>query len=189
MTATDEIETIEFKDMGTPHNVADEFAGMTTEEINDELNLRRSDMVNVCMNLTSDFNKSSIIRANNAFAGKEVILVGKKRFDRRGTVGTHHYNKIRHSLTIEPVIEELRANGYKIFAIDNIPSFNPESVYTADIPVKSAFVYGEEQKGLSEEIIKLCDEMIYIPQYGSVRSINVAQAAAVIMGEYNRRNR
>ena len=33
----------------------------------------------------------------------------------------------------------------------------------------------------------MCDEMIYIHQRGSVRSLNVACASAVIMAEYNRR--
>lgn len=187
-TETTTMETYNFDDSGnTVTNADDRFYNMTTEQIKTALESERSDMINVCMNLTSDFNKSSVIRANNAFLGKEVIIVGKRRFDRRGAVGSHHYETIKHSLEIEPVIAELKASGYTVFAVDNTEAYNPQSVYKADIPEKSAFIYGEEQQGLSEDTIRMCDSMIYIPQYGSVRSINVAQAAAVIMGEYNRR--
>lgn len=184
------METYNFNDTGnTVTNADDRFLNMTTEQIKTALSYDRSQMINICMNLTSDFNKSSIIRANNAFLGKEVIIVGKRRFDRRGAVGAHHYEVVKHNLEIEPVIAELKENGYTVFAVDNTAEFNPQSVYKADIPEKSAFIYGEEQLGLSEETIKQCDAMVYIPQYGSVRSINVAQAAAVIMGEYNRRHK
>lgn len=182
------IETITYRDnTSTSHNVQDKFLNLTTEQIKEELLAGRSKMITVCMNLTSDFNKASIIRANNAFLGKEVIIVGKKKFDRRGTVGTHHYEIIKHADTFEDVAPVLQANGYTLFAVDNIDKYNPTPIYDIDLPEKSAFVYGEEQAGLSETIIEQCDSMIYIPQYGSVRSINVAQAAAVTMSEYSRR--
>lgn len=45
------------------------------------------------------------------------------------------------------------------------------------------------RRASSEDVVALCDMVVYIPQYGSVRSINVAQAAAVMMSEYNRRHR
>ena len=184
------METYNFDDSGnTPTNIADEFSNMTTEQIKSALEVGRSGMINVCMNLTSDFNKSSVIRSSNAFLGKEVILVGKRKFDRRGTVGAQHYETLKHSVEIEPVIEYLRENGYKIFAVDNIADYNPKAVYDVEMPEKTAFIYGEESNGLSREIIDMCDEMVYIPQYGSVRSINVAQAASIMMSEYNRRHR
>ena len=55
------------------------------------------------------------------------------------------------------------------------------------MPEKSAFVIGNEGEGCPPEVIEMCDEMIYIHQRGSVRSLNVACASAVIMAEYNRR--
>ena len=184
------METINFNDSGhTPTNIGDRFYNMTTEQIKDELEVGRSQLVNICMNLTSDFNKSSVIRANNAFLGSEVIIVGKRRFDRRGCVGAHHYETVKHSETLEPVIELLHSQGYTVFAVDNTPEYSPKAIYDVALPVKSAFLYGEEQAGLSKESIDLCDDMVYIPQYGSVRSLNVAQAASVMMSEYNRNHR
>lgn len=184
------LETLCYDDSGnTPTNVADAFYNMTTEQIKAELKTGRSQLVNICMNLTSDFNKSSVIRANNAFLGREVIIVGKKRFDRRGCVGAHHYETVKYSETLEPVIENLKSEGYTIYAVDNVPEYAPKAVYDIALPDKTAFLYGEEQAGLAPENIALCDDMLYIPQFGSVRSINVAQAAAVMMSEYNRTHR
>ena len=184
----DELATLTYTD-GTPDNVQDHLKGKTTSEIRELLQPDRTPMVSVCMNLTSDFNKSSVIRAHNAFLGSQVIIVGKRRFDRRGAVGTHHYEDVRHTTNFNDVYTYLKDREYTLIAVDNTPCFDPQTVYDAEIPRKAAFIYGEEQKGLSMEIVSKCDKVLYIPQYGSVRSINVAQAAAVMMSEYTRRHR
>lgn len=175
--------------MGETRNVIDYYAHWETEAIKDDLDTKRSPMVNICMNLTSDFNKSTVIRNNNAFLGRKVILVGKRRFDRRGSVGVQNYETIEHSGTVEPVIDALRAEGYTIYAVDNIEGYEPKCVYDVDLPEKTAFIYGEEMLGLSAEVIEKCDAMLYIPQYGSVRSINVGTASGIMMSEYARRHR
>jgi tRNA(Leu) C34 or U34 (ribose-2'-O)-methylase TrmL len=63
-------------------------------------------------------------------------------------------------------------------------------VFDAIFPWKSAFFFGEEMEGLLQEDIDVCNgPTIYIPQYGSVRSINVAQAAAIVNYEYAKQHR
>jgi len=185
-----DFEHYSFQDNGrAPTNILDEYSGYTTSEVRGIRDETVSGLVNVAMNLTGDFNKASILRAHCAFSGSELFLVGKRRFDKRGTVGTHHYIDVYHSETCEPVIEHLKSQGYTLFAVDNTPKFNPSPVYEVDLPVKSAFFYGEEQAGLSDEIVEMCDHAVYIPQPSPVpRSINVAQAAAVMMSEYTRRH-
>lgn len=183
------LTTYAFDDRGnTPTNVMDGFLNMTTEQIRQAVEVGRSPMVSVCMNLTSDFNKSSIVRASNAFLGREVIMVGGRRFDRRGTVGMHHYENVLHADTMDEVFDHL-GQDYTIFAVDNQPEFHSQAIYDVDLPPLSAFVYGEEQRGLDRDTITRCHAMVHIPQYGVVRSLNVAQSAAVVMSEYARRHR
>lgn len=170
-------------------NVADMYRESTLQEIRADLDTKRTGLVSIFMNLTHDFNKASGIRANNAFSGNSVYMVGARRYNRKGAVGTYQYEHVFHADTLEELVEKLHADGYKIFAVDNIASYDPENIWDVDMPEKSAFVYGEEQRGLGESEINLCDGMVYISQTGSVRSLNVAQAAAVVMAEYSRRFR
>lgn len=181
-------------------NIMDEFKGMSDDCIRLELQKRRTQMVSIAMNLTHDFNKAACMRAHNAYAGKEFIFLnrvneqnpddvtGVKRWDRRGAVGTNHYESIRNfRVDLWPTLfEELHTNGYKVYAVDNTPGYSCMPIYNTVMPEKSAFVYGEEGPGLTKEIIEACDEMIYIPQHGTVRSLNISQAAAVVMYEYSR---
>lgn len=184
-------------------NVTDEFKGMSDDFIRLELQARRTQMVNIAMNLTHDFNKSACMRAHNAFGGKEFVFVnrineqnpeqegGVKKYDRRGAVGVHNYESIKHVRVDQwnDYFADLKADGYTIYAVDNTTGYNPEVIYDVELPEKSAFVYGEEGLGLSDEMIQACDAMVYIPQYGSVRSLNISQAAAAVMSEYSRQIR
>lgn len=195
--------TLEIDPAADVRNVVDEFKGLSVDTIRLQMQARRTPLVNIATNLTSDFNKSSIMRAGEAHAAREFVLLnrvndqlpeapeGVKRYDRRGAVGMHNYANLRH-LAYPRWIELFagyRAEGYSIFAIDNVVDFEPKPIYDAQLPEKTAFVYGEEGPGLPSEIIEACDEMLYIPQFGVVRSLNVAQAAAVCMYEYSRQHR
>ena len=173
-----------------PANVQDEFMNLTVEQIRDATAAGRSKMVSVCMNLTSDFNKASIVRSHSAFLGAEIFMVGKRKFDRRGTVGSHCYNDIYSSKELEPVIESLMADGYTVVALDNNSAFDCVPIYDVPLPSKTAFVYGEESCGLTDDALRLCDVIAYIPQVGAApRSLNVASAASIAMSEYSRKHR
>lgn len=170
-------------------NVTGYYKQWTLDEIRADLDTKRSQVVNIFMNLTSDFNKATGIRANNAFCGKEVYIVGRRKYNRVGTVGTHQYEHVYSADALEEVVEKLRADGYTIYAVDNILEYNPKNLWDVEYPEKSAFVYGEEMLGLSKESIELCDDMIYINQTGAVRSLNVACSSAVVLSEYSRQHR
>jgi tRNA G18 (ribose-2'-O)-methylase SpoU len=177
--------------IGMPRNVTDEYKGKLMDEICSSLDRKRTPLVNICMNLTGDFNKASVIRASNAFVAREVWIVGKRHFDRRGCVGTHHFEHVIFKEDLEGAdgLAGLIEQGYTIFGVDNVPEYRPTPLYDVALPEKSAFLYGEEMRGLDPDIIARCNGgVLYIPQYGSVRSLNVAQAAAVTMYEYARQH-
>ena len=194
--------TQEFDPLTDTRNIADEFKGMSVDAIRLAVQKIRTPMVNIAMNLTSDFNKSSVLRAHNAHAGREFVLVnrvneqdpsnteGIKKWDKRGAVGTAHYETLKYVTDWETLFEGYRAEGYTIYAVDNNVDFGePVAIYNEVFPEKTAFVYGEEGLGLSPEMIRACDAMVYIPQFGTVRSLNISQAAAVCMYEYSRQHR
>jgi tRNA G18 (ribose-2'-O)-methylase SpoU len=64
--------------------------------------------------------------------------------------------------------------------------YSPVNLLDVTLPKRSAFVFGEEGLGLSSDDIHLCDGMLFIGMYGSVRSLNVAVAAGIVQYEYCR---
>ena len=45
-------------------------------------------------------------------------------------------------------------------------------------------LFGEEQRGLSKEALALADHVVYIPMWGSVRSLNVGTSSGIAMYDY-----
>jgi 23S rRNA (guanosine2251-2'-O)-methyltransferase len=62
----------------------------------------------------------------------------------------------------------------------------PRSMWQADLAGGLALVFGAEGKGLRPLVRRTCDELVSIPLEGSVESLNVSVAAAVLMYEAKR---
>ena len=67
----------------------------------------------------------------------------------------------------------------RIIALDIIPGAVPMETYR--FPERCLMLFGAEGPGLSNKALELADDVVYISQFGSVRSINAGAAAAVAM--------
>nr|WP_217625417.1 TrmH family RNA methyltransferase [Bifidobacterium colobi] len=74
-------------------------------------------------------------------------------------------------------IKELQAA--RVIALDIIPGAVPMETY--QFPKRCLLLFGAEGPGLSQKALDLADDVVYISQFGSVRSINAGAAAAVAM--------
>ena len=167
-------------------NVIDYYRYWTTEAVRADLDSKRFNYGVLCANIQGDFNIGSVIRSANAFLAREVIIYGKKRYDPRGTVGTHHYENFRHVRLTDSLVEAVK--GYdRIVGIDNIDRALPIDEMRVDRDEKVLLCFGEEDSGLPKEVMDICNEFAYIRQFGSVRSLNVGCAAAISLFEYTRR--
>lgn len=167
-------------------NVIEFYKEWRTEDIRADLQENRSEAIMIFQNVNYNINIGCAIRSNNAFLGKSVYICGRRKYDKRSTAGTAHYEHVYHADTLKEVIEYVHSLGYTVFAIDNIMEYNPINLMDYALPQRSAFVFGEEGPGLSKSEIDLCDGMLYIGMYGSVRSLNVAVAAGIVQYEYSR---
>ena len=160
-------------------NVLNKYADWTVELI--KADVQQNTLPYACMmsHVEGDFNISTAIRNANAFGCEKFFYFGKKSWDRRGSVGTHHYTNISHLKTIED-IKELKKQ-YRFVAIEC--NIDRPCANIADYQIKpgSLFIFGEETKGLSPEILDLCDDFVYIGMRGSVRSLNVGTASGILM--------
>lgn len=171
------------------NNVIDRFKTWTAEEVRADLFPHRSEMVCIFENIGYNINIACAIRSLNCFLGREAYIVGRRRFDARGGVGSRHYTRIFHADTVQEVVEKLKSQGYTIYAVDNIMEYNPKNMWDMEFPAKSAFIFGSESEGITKDALSLADDMVYIKQEGAIRSLNVSCAATCIMAEYSRRYR
>lgn len=169
-------------------NIIDHYHYWADDAIKADLNTKRHNFSVVCCNIGNDFNIATVIRNANAFLAKEVIIYGHKKYDRRGTVGTHHYTNFHHVRSIDNLgsyFESKQESGpVRLIGIDNIPEAKDVNAFDFDLNVHYIMIFGQEQIGVPMDVLSMCDDVLYIPQYGSVRSINVGCASSIIMNNY-----
>jgi tRNA G18 (ribose-2'-O)-methylase SpoU len=164
---------------GDRRNVIDEFRYWRLEAIVEELDKRRHGFHVAIENLEHDFNIGSIVRTANAFLAKEIHIVGKKRWNRRGAMVTDRYQHIRHHETAAEFHAWAVSENLPILGLDNIEGSVP--LETATLPKECILLFGQEGSGLSPDARLACDQLFEISQYGSTRSINVGAAASIAM--------
>lgn len=136
--------------------------------------------------LKAGFNVPKIFRSADAFGASEVHLIGIGPFDPAPAKGAFKHVPARFYEDFDSCYRELVARGYRLFALEpGCPSILP----TTELPVKSAFILGHEERGLSFARADYPQvACLTIPQWGKVQSLNVSVAASIVMYEYARQH-
>lgn len=143
--------------------------------------------------VSGDFNFGNLVRSANFFGYKEVYYVGgKKHYDRRSTVGTHHYTPLEFVEKEEDFISKIKDTYSLICVENNIPKYESKTVslfskdaFFDDLKhYPPLFLFGEEQLGISDYLLDNSVRILTVPAFGSVRSLNVGSCAAIVMALY-----
>ena len=163
-------------------NLVDKYKGLSNEEIVADLDKTRIPLEIAIENLAHDFNIGTIVRNANAFNVARVHIIGKRKYNRRGAMVTDKYLHIDHFATVDEFVADAHARDIKIVAVDNN---RPEAKALAKTTISrdSVLVFGSESDGISQELLDKSDQVFYIEQLGSTRSINVGCASAIAMYE------
>ncbi len=143
------------------------------------------DFIIVLDHLKACFNVPKIFRSAEIFGAREVHLIGIGPFDPAPSKGGFKNIPARFFDDFTDCYSDLRQRGYSLFTLE---ANSGESLMTAELPGKSAFIFGHEEMGISfdpgayEGIRPLS-----IPQFGQIESLNVSVAASIVMYEYVRR--
>lgn len=171
---------------GDRRNVVDAYRYWRLEAIVADLDARRHPFHVAIENFSHDLNIGSVVRTANAFLAREVHIVGKKRWNRRGAMVTDRYQHVRHHADADALASWAAEQGLPLLGIDNLPGSVP--LETADLPAACILLFGQEGEGLTPQAHAACASVLSIAQYGSTRSINAGAAAAVAMHAWIRRH-
>ncbi len=149
------------------------------------LSNRQPDLTIVIENIHDPHNVSAMLRSADAVGINEVQLVyTKEKFPKIGKKSSSSANKWverRKFDSIEACYDCLRAEGFTIYAtrLDDAA----QNLYSIDLTVKAALVFGNEHAGVSDDAASLADATIMIPMMGMIQSLNVSVACAVTLYE------
>lgn len=139
-------------------------------------------------NVRSRHNIGSLFRSSDAFSVSEIFLCGisstppsaeihKTALGAENTVKWSYFNETTDA------VKSLKDSGYSIISVEQTENSTMLGDFRADKYNKIAIVFGNEVKGVSQEIVNMSDEIVEIPQSGTKHSLNVSVAAGVVLWE------
>jgi 23S rRNA (guanosine2251-2'-O)-methyltransferase len=163
----------------------------------DELNRKSVDefkeaekmpVVVVLDNIRSMHNVGSVFRTADAFLLRGMYLCGytpqpPHRDIHKTALGATETVEWKYAATTVEAVKKLKDDGYRVFAVEQVENSMPLHRFTMNEHAPVAVVFGNEVSGVEQEVLKLCDGCIEIPQLGMKHSLNISVAAGIVLWE------
>ncbi|QOP44590.1 RNA methyltransferase [Sulfurimonas sediminis] len=135
-------------------------------------------------NITSSENVGSIARSAAALGVTSYFLPKSSPhpFNRRAlrvSMGYAHRLGIYIYKDIFETIAALKSAGYRVYAAEVTEDSTPLS--SLHVSAKWVLLMGHEGKGIAQDILDLCDEIVSIEMQEGIKSFNVGVAASILM--------
>ena len=140
--------------------------------------------------ISSSENIGSIARSAAALGVNSYLLPkrGPHPYGRRALrVSMGYVSKLKFNLydDIFLTCKKLKDAGYKIFAAEVTRDSTP--LMSVKVPSKWVLLMGHEGKGISKEVLDICDEVVSIEMQEGIKSFNVGVAASIMMYQFKNR--
>ena len=141
-------------------------------------------LVLILDHLEDPHNFGAIVRSSDIFAVDLIIIPNRRSVKHTDTVykvsaGAASYVPIAEVANLRDAMQRLKNAGFWIYGAD----MKGSPITQVAFENRTALVMGTEGAGLSPLLKKECDEIISIPQFGHVSSLNVSVAAGIILYE------
>lgn len=157
------------------------------------LRRRQPSLAVVLEDVHDPHNASAVLRSCDAVGVLDVHLVyvhdepPSKALNRTTSGSAAKWVRTHAHDSIESCYGALRDQGFRIYAAAlREDSFD---LYDLDLAAPSALVFGNEQRGVTDEAAELADATVTIPMQGMVESLNISVACAVSLYEAMRQRR
>ena len=146
-------------------------------------------LVVVLDNIRSLNNVGSVFRTSDAFLVEAIYLCGITATPpnpeiHKTALGAEHSVEWKYFEDTVNAVENLRENGYTVFAIEQVENSTMLDDLQLDSQKKYAIVMGNEVKGVQQAVVDACDGCIEIPQYGTKHSLNVSVTTGIVIWDF-----
>lgn len=146
----------------------------------------KTPVIIVLDNIRSLNNIGSVFRTSDAFLVEKIYLCGitaqpPHNDIRKTALGSTETVDWEYSESTETLIKKLKAENIKICSIEQAENATLLNDFTPEAFTKYALVFGNEVKGVAQEIVDVSDIVIEIPQYGTKHSLNISVSCGIVV--------
>ncbi len=143
-------------------------------------------------NIRSQSNIGSVFRTGDGFRIEAVYLCGitaqpPHREIQKTALGATESVYWKYFDKTSDAVIELKSKGFQVYAIEQAVGSYMLDEFSPDFSKKCAFIFGNEVKGVQQEILNISDACIEIPQYGTKHSFNISISVGIVLWEMYQR--
>lgn len=147
---------------------------------------KKTPLIVILDNIRSLNNIGSVFRTSDAFLIEKIYLCGitatppHKDIQKTalGSTETVTWEHVENTLLL---VEKLKAENVKVLAIEQAEDATMLNQFSPDDNTKYAIVFGNEVKGVQQDVVSASDTVIEIPQYGTKHSLNISVSCGVVI--------
>ena len=142
-------------------------------------------------NVRSQHNIGSAFRTSDAFRIEKIYLCGICATPptpeiHKSALGAEFSVEWEYSQETLPVVERLKAEGYTIISVEQAENSTMLQDFKIEDGRKYALVFGNEVKGVAQDVVDASDICLEIPQYGTKHSLNVSVSIGIVLWTFAR---
>ena len=164
-------------------------------------------LIVVLDDVRSLYNVGSVFRSCDAFRVEAVYLCGITATPpnaeiHKTALGGEDSVDWEYFKTTEEAVEKLKEKGYFVYSIEqvegstklqNLSEAHSKLIQTSlesgeqensSLPSGCAVIFGNEVKGVKQNIVDMSDGCLEIPQFGTKHSLNVSVTAGIVVWEF-----
>ncbi|WP_452231022.1 MULTISPECIES: RNA methyltransferase [unclassified Lacinutrix] len=137
-------------------------------------------------NIRSLNNIGSVFRTSDAFLVEKIYLCGitatpPHKDIHKTALGSTDTVAWEYAESTTSLVENLKAENVKICAIEQAENATMLNDFSPEANTKYAFVFGNEVKGVAQDVVSASDVVIEIPQFGTKHSLNISVSCGVVV--------
>ena len=136
-------------------------------------------------NIRSLNNIGSVFRTSDAFLVEKIYLCGitatpPHKDIHKTALGSTDSVNWEYVKNTTDVIEKLKSENVKICSIEQAENATMLNNFSVNPNTKYALVFGNEVKGVNQDVVSASDMVIEIPQYGTKHSLNISVSCGIV---------
>lgn len=151
--------------------------------------IKKTPLIIVLDNIRSLNNIGSVFRTSDAFLIEKIYLCGitasppHKDIHKTalGSTDTVDWEYVENTKNL---IEKLKAENIKICSIEQAENATMLNDFKVELNTKYALVFGNEVKGVHQDVVSASDMVIEIPQFGTKHSLNISVSCGVVVWDF-----
>ena len=150
---------------------------------------KKMPLIIVLDNVRSLNNIGSVFRTADAFLIERIYLCGitaspPHKDIHKTALGATENVFWEHVNSTADIVQKLQTEGVSVWPIEQTEDSTSLDLFQPEPNKSYAFVLGNEVRGVSQEVIDICNKALEIPQFGTKHSLNISVATGLVIWDF-----